>query len=1350
MPTVPPFQLVTLGHLALHDAEGRDLLPPDVAKPLALLSFLAAAPGRRCSRERLVDLFWGDSALEQGRSSLRQVLYRLRDVLGDEAISSQGSELQLTSALTTDRDAFLAALERDDLETALAQYGGPFVPDFVSRGTTEFEQWRDQEQDRLHDLFTNAIDAAGQRAIESGRASQAAALAQRVLQDHPLDERGWRLRLQAEQLSGSRIHLAASIAELRRLFATEGWEPQPRTLQLLDVLERTRADDSDQAAGESLDGDLIGRGPVMASLYHHWRHSARRIGAHLHLVGGAGLGKSRVMDDFAVRIRSERGRVVRAGAYPRQRFVPDSMLASVIAALADLPGAKGIAAESARILIDLQPTVSSRFPAAAPHANGDDHARAAAVGEAMRDLFEAVTDDGALCLLLDDAHWWDDDSRHQLEATIERLHNRPILVVTASRPGSSEIVTALTQERIELARWQEDDVLALLQSLGSTDDDSAMTRLAHALCDAAEGVPLLVIEALRLGLDRALIGLRERRWGFSRLDELVTVLHPGQLLRERASTLTPQQRHLLLVAWLLESEVTHADWPAVDTEAHGGTLVELERLGFLTSSGRGWKLGHDAIGETLEAAATDDAMRAAHRDAGLLSLQRGDHPIMLRQAAKHGVESRNTALLQQVATRWVRQCRHGGSVASSARLLQELLPEAISPATLQQLVRSLPTELRRRPWSARRLAPIWAVAGGIAVLAGSWLFARPEAPDAVIGILASINHRGPRELQLALRHDHWGDVGRGSADLVVPSASSRWASSPADSITSAPQVDPSGTRWLFSRVDSRDGGASDLVLASEGSERVVAPARGDDVFPSWSPDGRYAVFSTMRWAERDTGAFNLGIVEVATGAVRRLTASPDGDQFPKWSPSGTRIAFVRKPARAGPDSLCWRSVDGNRGICQLVPGSPLRTLAGWTAAHTVLVTTELGEACDWILVDIDAGTTQPQRQQADCGPSLAPDGTWASWVQYAKPTNGATSRLMVTSLTGSRATETFDVTRLGGAGWSPYWRGRWSRQPVDRIAVRHHGDTVYSAAPYQLRLAATDAAGKAVDISPAVIEWRSSDETLASVDSGGMVHPRGHGSLVIGASVGGWRSDSIRVTLAPAHVGVLFEEHWPDPAMPGWLPWGEPSSHVTTTPGHGSALLVNGDGEYTSGVYSRTHFPVKRGLALDLELSTPITRPKWQFLQVSLISPDLLTLSGPAGSGCTIKYPTSEGWANIHRMSGPTRLYVVDTSLASGRRFRFRLQLFPDGTCGVAIDGIPVTRGLGDAPARDSVAIVLGGQTVGSPLLIGPVKVWSGVPTDIDWSTLGPALAPPPGSRARRATTAGGAPRRNLEVPGRY
>lgn len=1319
MPPVPPFQLTTLGRLALLDADGRDIVPRDVAKPLALLAYLAAIPGRRCSRERLVDLFWGDSALEQGRASLRQVIYRLRDLLGDELIRSESAELQLAPELRTDREAFLCALERGEIDAALSLYGGMYIADFVSRGTTHFEQWRDQEQDRLHELFTNAAEVVGQQALAAGRAQEAAALAQRVLRNQPLDERGWRLRLQAEQLAGSSIHLDASITEFRRLLSAEGWKPQARTLQLIHALERARTPPDVTDRHASLDTDLIGRGQVMAKLYQSWRQVTRRNGTHLHLVGGAGLGKSRMLEDFAVRLRAERGRVVMVGAYPRQRSIPDTMLASVIAALAELPAANSISAESARILIELQPTVSPHFPAATPLASAGGQPRTAAIGEAFRDLLEGVSSDGALCLLLDDAHWWDDESRHTLEATIERLVHHPILVVSASRPGDGEIATGLTRERIELSRWHHDDVLALVQSLGSTEDAAATVDLASALCDAAEGVPLLVIEALRLGLDRKVITLRERQWTFSGLREFETMLRPGQLLRERASTLTCQQRHLLLVAWLLEAEVQHDDWHTIDADSHGGTAVELERLGFLTSSRLGWKLGHDAIGEAIEAVASAEALKSAHRDAGLLSLQHGDHPITLQQAARHGIESGDRSVQQQVALRWVGQRRAQGATSSTAHLVSEVFPDDVARATLRALARDLPSDLRHRPWSARRLAPIWAVAGAAVVLGAWWATTQPPAPGVVLALYALDVDSTGLERHLPLDHSTWGTT---EPLTTAPTEQNRWRWTSFDSLSTPPMVDPSGSRWLFSRTTSGDGGPTELALIEGGVERILAPARGDDIAPSWAPDGRSAVVQSTRWSARSAPNFDLGIVDLQTLAIRQLTSDAGEEEMPRWSPDGVRIAYVQRPITLAPESICWISIDGARGACRTVGTEGIVGLLGWLDPHTVVLETRAGAHCAVELVDIDEGTRRPLHAGSDCTGSLSPDGTWLIWGK--RPTGASRSRTvrLVTSMTGM-----FDTHPLRYSDVGVYWRGRWNRDFIERVTIGPAGDTIYRSASYQLQLSGLDGQGRIVGDVPSVAAYQSSDTVVATVDSAGVIRPQRSGAVVITGTFGGWRTTSTRFIVARAEAQIVFEEQWSGGWEKRWVRWGVPDPKLGVGPTGKAipALLVNGDVEYDSGAYSEARFDPVRGVALEVRVSTPITQIKWQVLKLGFSAVDRLSRSGPVGGGgCKLNYPSEQTWQGAKSMGTPGGQIPVDAALATGAWNTIRLQVFPDRTCGVAINGVPISRSQTAIASRDSLAITLAGQTVAAALLVGPLKVWTGVPTDIDWVALRHAEKP--------------------------
>jgi hypothetical protein len=87
--------------------------------------------------------------------------------------------------------------------------------------------------------------------------------------------------------------------------------------------------------------------------------------------------------------------------------------------------------------------------------------------------------------------------------------------------------------------------------------------------------------------------------------------------------------------------------------------------------------------------------------------------------------------------------------------------------------------------------------------------------------------------------------------------------------------------------------------------------------------------------------------------------------------------------------------------------------------------------------------------------------------------------------------------------------------------------------------------------------------------------------------------------------------------------------------------------------------------------------------------------------------------ANAH--SAPRRL-------AAGARYVVRLQLFPDGRCGAALDGVPID--VLWRPAQiDSVRFTLYGASVGTRHLVRRVRVVTGVPGDVAWPVAPPGTS---------------------------
>ncbi|MER7755563.1 hypothetical protein [Kitasatospora sp. NPDC097643] len=120
-----------------------------------------------------------------------------------------------------------------------------------------------------------------------------------------------------------------------------------------------------------------------------------------------------------------------------------------------------------------------------------------------------------------------------------------------------------------------------------------------------------------------------------------------------------------------------------------------------------------------------------------------------------------------------------------------------------------------------------------------------------------------------------------------------------------PNWSPTGDRIVFQRRDAGTESWSLWTVEADGTGlRRVVDAPGEHTDPSWSPDGRYLVFSSDLG---DLPRAQVFVVAADGGRPVRVTrddASYDG--APSWSPDGRWIAFESAPGGESHPAALWR------------------------------------------------------------------------------------------------------------------------------------------------------------------------------------------------------------------------------------------------------------------------------------------------------------------------------------------------------------------------------------------------------------------------------------------------------------
>jgi DNA-binding SARP family transcriptional activator/class 3 adenylate cyclase len=265
--TSPRFCLSLLGRFELTGPGGVVDLPSK--KLAALLAYLACTAPKPQRRETLSTLLWGSNFDAQARQSLRQALFRLRKVLGQDAIEGDGEGVSLNSAaIQCDVSRFETLIREgshDGLSAAAELYRGPLVDD-IALSEEGWSEWLIGERKRLLQLALGAVVGLGKQELAAGRAEHALKAGQRAIALNRMREDAHRLIVAALGAAGRKAEALRHYEALVALLKTElSTEPDAATRSLVAELRSIPSADTPPTVDESAPPAPVD-GPTMDAL----------------------------------------------------------------------------------------------------------------------------------------------------------------------------------------------------------------------------------------------------------------------------------------------------------------------------------------------------------------------------------------------------------------------------------------------------------------------------------------------------------------------------------------------------------------------------------------------------------------------------------------------------------------------------------------------------------------------------------------------------------------------------------------------------------------------------------------------------------------------------------------------------------------------------------------------------------------------------------------------------------------------------------------------------------------------------------------------------------------------------